>query len=761
MFGTIAKFFRKSAPPAPASARAASAPQQSAPGRPARPTSKIGTPAVPSLGKTASPAAAAPRAGTLASAGSSEQVVIPYAAIIRSVPQELWGKLAPAGAGASNFTLSRQQVLEQLPQGAVKVAFGLLRRNAPAGLFTNNATQDSQLMDLPLSDVLAQLNPDTLVRRVDQARVEVSDEVPDIFGTKGERLSPLRVMAKNEVAAARQQTAPAPAAPSRTVVPQAVPSMQQPSQARQASAAAASAMPPTSRAVPPAAPIKSSVPLPSSAVGAKPAGPANPLPKLPVPGASQSPAKPLPKVPGSKPAPAPGPGIFLIGLHDVAQKWPDEIRKELAQLKIPDAKLALPAAEVCEGLKRRMVQFPWRNLRAWIQPSLAPIQPSAYDNVVLELPLNTLTPLFLDHIRSSPVHQKVADAETITEFFRRSQVNATSAASLPLTPPPPAPVSVPAAPSAPSPVPGARVAQPSTTGSTPANLDGTMEIPLSQIAASCPDLVKRDMEQFNLAHSSVLVPLEFIDAGLKSGRVEFTWRQVCAWLKPPSPSAQLSINGELRVALPLTLIAPLFLQKTGGAQSRRKTRVDEDIPDLFSAGGMMPAPAAPASPVPEPGAASPAPTTAPKSAPVSAAIPQDAAPSTSRPSARNLSELFNEPDKRSWTPNDIVHYSTHLPGVAGALIALQDGLLVAACMPPQLRTEMVAAFVPQIFGRMTQYTKELQLGDTRAVSFAVESGTLQIFNAGIIYYAALSKPGATLPLADLQLIANELSRHTK
>ena len=82
-------------------------------------------------------------------------------------------------------------------------------------------------------------------------------------------------------------------------------------------------------------------------------------------------------------------------------------------------------------------------------------------------------------------------------------------------------------------------------------------------------------------------------------------------------------------------------------------------------------------------------------------------------------------------------------------------------MPPTWQTETIAAFIPQIFGRMNQYSKELKMGELRSVSFSVEGGTLQIFNAGIIYFAALGKPGASLPFPELNLIATELSRHTK
>ena len=47
-------------------------------------------------------------------------------------------------------------------------------------------------------------------------------------------------------------------------------------------------------------------------------------------------------------------------------------------------------------------------------------------------------------------------------------------------------------------------------------------------------------------------------------------------------------------------------------------------------------------------------------------------------------------------------------------------------MPTTTRADTIVAFVPQIFGRMNQYTRELQLGDTRGISLTVESGTLQL-----------------------------------
>ena len=74
---------------------------------------------------------------------------------------------------------------------------------------------------------------------------------------------------------------------------------------------------------------------------------------------------------------------------------------------------------------------------------------------------------------------------------------------------------------------------------------------------------------------------------------------------------------------------------------------------------------------------------------------------------------------------------------------------------------MTGSLLPQIFGRMTQYTTELRMGELSSVTLAVDQTTFLIFNAGIIYFAVLSLPGAPLPLPELNLIVKEIGRHTK
>lgn len=683
-----------------------------------------------------------------------DAITVPYSSIIKVIPQELWGKLAPAGVAGYNYTLSRKAVLEQLPHGAVKVNFGELRRGAPNGVFVNTNAEDSRMVDLPLSEILDQLHPDSISRRANQSRVEVSAEVPDLFGAKGERLAPLRVIERKELSTSTisRQKGGTTITPKKAATPTAPANISPPPPpaAKAADAPAPAPTPirmqPVSAPVPPAAPPKAQAAAPISASKPTAAAPAaRPLPKLPATAPAPKPATPTP-VP-----PTLNTGSFFIRLDAIAMNWPDGIRQELAQLKIPDAKVALPPVEICEGLKRGRIQYPWRTVRTWIQPAPIYATPSPHDDEMLELPLRTLTPLFLEFIRSNPVNRQAADAENITEFFRRAEQSAGASAEMlqPLFPAPQEALSSqPAAAECSPAVAGEQAAAAAPDSNQPFIEDKLFILPVSVIAAASSEPVQHDIASFNLTNSRIEIPLAMIEPGLKSGRIEFSWRELAGWLNPPSKPAQISINGEQRLSLPLGMVAPLFMKSRAGSQTRRRTMVDQEIPDLFNANGK---PLAPAAAVPQ--EAAPA-------VPVAPPPPAPVAPAPKKVPT-NLSELFNEPAKKTWTPNEIVQYSAKLPNVAGTLIALQDGLLVAANMPPDLKTETIAAFVPQIFGRMNQYTTELQMGETSAVSFNVEAGTFQVYNAGIIYFAAFARKGQLLPLPELQLIAGELSRHTK
>jgi predicted regulator of Ras-like GTPase activity (Roadblock/LC7/MglB family) len=308
---------------------------------------------------------------------------------------------------------------------------------------------------------------------------------------------------------------------------------------------------------------------------------------------------------------------------------------------------------------------------------------------------------------------------------------------------------------------------------------GTLSVSINTVNQKWPESIRQIISQ--IGATDVEIPNELIEPAVKSGRVEFPWEQLVTWLRP-APQGEVALeHGSLVIEMPLSVIAPLYLQ-----QSKYKTKqssVPGGIPDIFSSKGeKLAQPDAEAAVEAEEEEVEEVEeeqeevkaeeeTALFQAAPIQAvpvAAPAVHAPTAFVPSvlpdrkrAQSLNELFKEANKKNWTPNEIVHKTITLPGVTGALIALQDGLLVAGSMPPPWKTETIAAFIPQIFGRLTQYTKELQMGEVRTVSFGVESGSLQIFNAGIIYFGALGLHGGSLPVEDLTLIATELSRHTK
>ncbi len=113
------------------------------------------------------------------------------------------------------------------------------------------------------------------------------------------------------------------------------------------------------------------------------------------------------------------------------------------------------------------------------------------------------------------------------------------------------------------------------------------------------------------------------------------------------------------------------------------------------------------------------------------------------------------------TPNEIVSKAAALDGVDGALIALPDGLLVASQIPASMNADTVAAFLPQIFSRVTQCTKELRLGDLNNLNFTVGAIPWKIFKVGAIYFAAFGRAGEALPTSQLAGIAAELDRKAK
>lgn len=176
------------------------------------------------------------------------------------------------------------------------------------------------------------------------------------------------------------------------------------------------------------------------------------------------------------------------------------------------------------------------------------------------------------------------------------------------------------------------------------------------------------------------------------------------------------------------------------------------------------APVRPPTPAPVP---KPVPPPPPAPAPVAAQTPPPAfVPAPPQPASvidgptLSFGDIFGQPDKKDWTPQEVVEKAATLRGVAGALITTADGLPVAFHLPSNLSGNTVAAFVPQMYTRITQYTRDLKLGDARHLTILVEDVPLQIFRSGGVYFTALGRAKENLPKPQLTAIAAALGRQS-
>src|SRR5207237_8628278 len=98
---------------------------------------------------------------------------------------------------------------------------------------------------------------------------------------------------------------------------------------------------------------------------------------------------------------------------------------------------------------------------------------------------------------------------------------------------------------------------------------------------------------------------------------------------------------------------------------------------------------------------------------------------------------------------------------AGALIALPDGLMVASRLAADLNGETLAAFLPQIFGKLSQCTKELRMGELNNLNFTVGNIPWKILRMNAIFFAAFGRDGEPLPTSQLAALASELDGKLK
>ena len=116
----------------------------------------------------------------------------------------------------------------------------------------------------------------------------------------------------------------------------------------------------------------------------------------------------------------------------------------------------------------------------------------------------------------------------------------------------------------------------------------------------------------------------------------------------------------------------------------------------------------------------------------------------------------------------VLTYARHHfgPALAGPLRRLfpsplqSNWRLYVESLPDGVKSDVVAAFLPQIFARLNQYAGEMRLGDVDDLLFTTHGAHCQIYRLGYVYFAVLGKPGESLPWHELRLISEELARQT-
>ena len=339
---------------------------------------------------------------------------------------------------------------------------------------------------------------------------------------------------------------------------------------------------------------------------------------------------------------------------------------------------------------------------------------------------------------------------------------------------------IPSRPVTPSAIPMASAGpKPMTARPAPATPAGELVmVPLSALSEGWPESLRTEIAPLISAHAQVALPVTQVEPALKRGRVTFLWRNLRPWIKPGAPAA--SVHDNLELELPLKVVAPLFLARLSGspktARAHQMEPLSDEIPNLFFG---FPQPQPPAD-IPEPFPKAPAPDethltrkstqnqpdqsnfftwesdTSPQAAPPSetefkraAAMP--VAPSAAATPATDFSS-------RHAAPKEVVARARALPGVAGALVALPDGLMVASHIPPEINADTLAAFLPQIYGRVSQSTKELRMGELNNLNFTVGNVPWKIFRIHGVFFAAFGRAGEQLPTAQLARLAAELDR---
>ena len=502
----------------------------------------------------------------------------------------------------------------------------------------------------------------------------------------------------------------------------------------------------------------------------------------PIAAAPIAPTRPAP--PAEPAAPMPSVEVAHLSLAAIVSRFPAELKATVLTAPDAAATIALPLLLIHKQIASGAVKMSYASLhRQAPQGVFAPI--ATGDKRQVEIPLQEIFRHVSPQALKRRADQRAFDTGEDFNLFGNAENPYEIAPTTPDNPPrkdstvlnyQPAPSSrigkvEPSAPPAPKP---SGIAQPSgmrmvsppsdyrsaapvpAPAPAPKSNKPPLTLPLAPLISSWPEQICGELTALDSA-TTVALDSDAVAAGLAKGKVTFTWGEILAGLTP-APSEPTAFDEATILQLPLKFVAPAFLAASGKASAERKSvQVDDSIPALFN-DGREPAPAAPAAPT----APAPVEAIAAEEAPAPVAEPQAVASAPEPQEApETVGAIFGDPHKAEFTPAEIVAGTVKLPGVAGAIVALQEGLPVATSMPEGVKGDVVAAFLPQIFARLNHYAGEMKMGEVDDLLFTTHGAHCQIYRLGFIYFTVLGLPGTSLPWHELRLIAAELGRQTK
>ncbi len=526
-----------------------------------------------------------------------------------------------------------------------------------------------------------------------------------------------------------------------------------------------------------------------------------------------SPASPATTTP---PAPAENPDELQLPLQSILAAMPMDLRAKVMQTPPAGTMIAVPLEKILTQLAFGSVKIAFGELRT-AAPGVFVNSGGEHDHKPVMLPLNEiLTRLNPALLSRRSAQKQVEVTEDITGPFGASgegvkisvAAKPTPSAAMPplrMTTPPPfsfasraiTPATSATTPPPPpfmphAPTPAARVVTPRSNGapkpaapvSSPAPQipvePADISAPLAALSENWPEGLRLEIRQSNLANARVLLPANLIEPALKRGRITFAWRNLRPMIRPTPPPA--SVHDGIELELPLSVIAPLFFTRQKAASHSQPAALPPaEIPNLFF-GFPQPEPPRyetprfeppqpevprqeplrpePPAKVPEPLPVSPAPKPLDAKLDTNYYIWSDTAeaPRVDETEYKRKQKPATDFSSRYATPSDIVARAMALSGVVGAIVALPDGLKVASQIPSDLNADTLAAFLPQIFDRVSQSTKELRMGPLNNFNFTVGNVPWKIYRVNAVYFAAFGRAGEALPTVQLAALAAELDR---